>query len=167
MLSEDGEPVIADFGLSRVISQPLREYTNEVMTLHYRPPELVFGEKKYSIGVDLWALGCIFVELFVGEPLFRAKCELELLFKFCQILGTPTIDNCPNLREYYDNPERKTGPPMRLPKNIEGLRLNEILAGYDPKAIDLINKLLTYDPNKRITAKEALKHPFLAPKPAN
>jgi serine/threonine protein kinase len=166
-LTGEGDPVIADFGLSRVIAQPLREYTNEVMTLHYRPPELVFGEKKYSIGVDLWAVGCIFVELFVGEPLFRAKCELELLFKFCQILGTPTIENFPNLKEYYDSPDSKTGPPIRLPKNIEGLRLNEILAGCDSKALDLVNKLLVFDPNKRITAKEALKHPFLVTKATN
>ena len=126
------------------------------MTLYYRSPELVFGENKYSIGIDLWALGCVFAEVITGEALFKAKCELELLFKFTQVLGPISIETCPCIKDFQD----KKGPMFKLPKSVDGPKLTDILNGFDPKGIDLIQKLLHYDPNQRLCAKEALEHPF-------
>lgn len=156
LISETEEPLLADFGLSRIINQPLREYTNEVMTLNYRAPELVFGETCYSIGIDLWALGCIIAEIFLGRPLFKATCELELLFIIFSIIGSPTLDNCPRLPIYLD--KIKTG--FKVPKNLEGPKLKELLGDekVDPRCIDLISRFLMLDANRRITCKEALNH---------
>jgi serine/threonine protein kinase len=82
LLDVNDDIKIADFGLSRVVTQPLRPYTNEVMTMLYRPPELALGEKEYSIGLDIWSLGCIFAEMFLLRPLFNSiNFELELLFE--------------------------------------------------------------------------------------
>lgn len=149
-------PVICDFGLSRTVSQPLREYTNKVSSLGYRAPELLFGETSYSIGVDLWAVGCIFAELLTGFPLFNVKSELELIFKLCSVLGTPCTESFPALASYY-----ATSPAgIVLPKNLEGPRLSEVLVELDSEAIDLISRFLAYNPNKRPSSFEALQHPF-------
>jgi cell division cycle 2-like protein len=155
-MNDKEEPIICDFGLSRIINQPLREYTNGIMTLYYRAPELLFGETKYSIGVDLWALGCMFAEILSGDILFKCKCELELLFKMCTILGTPTFQNFPMLTTYLS--QSPTG--FKLPKDLKGPKLNEILVEFGEDCLDLISRFLIYDPNKRLTCYEAMQHPF-------
>jgi serine/threonine protein kinase len=159
-MNDKAEPIICDFGLSRIINQPLREYTNGIMTLYYRAPELLFGETKYSIGVDLWALGCIFAEILTGEILFKCKCELELLFKMCATLGTPTFQNFPMLITYLS--QSPTG--FKLPKDLKGPKLNEILVEFGEDCLDLISRFLIYDPNKRLTCFEAMQHPFFRTK---
>ena len=77
--ADDYVAKICDFGLSRTIHQPLRTYTTEVMSLWYRCPELLENSNTYSIGVDTWAIGCIFAEMMRGVPLFPARSELEML----------------------------------------------------------------------------------------
>lgn len=156
LIDNEGRPVICDFGLSRTTSQPIRELTNKIMTLNYRAPELLFGENQYSIGVDLWAVGCTFAEMMLGKPLFKVRSELELLFKLCSVLGTPTKESFPNLVTYLM--QSPTG--FILPKNIEGPRLPEVLVNFGEDFIDLISRFLIYNPNKRITCFEAMKHPF-------
>ena len=158
MVSEEGEVIIADFGLSRIISQPLREYTNEVTTLNYRAPELIVGEKKYCIGVDIWSLGCLLSEIVTGEVLFTGTSELELLFQMCRILGTPSPEAFPAFMLYIQG----TPNAMHLPKNLQGPKLEERLGDLSQLGKDLISSMLSFDPNKRITCREALKHPFLS-----
>ena len=80
---------IADFGLARVLSSPFKTLTREVVTLWYRAPELILGLRNYSSSVDIWSVGCIFVELFIGKPLFSGDSEISTLFKIFKILGTP------------------------------------------------------------------------------
>ncbi|KAK6590837.1 cyclin dependent kinase A [Cryptosporidium xiaoi] len=81
---------IADFGLARVLSSPFKTLTREVVTLWYRAPELILGLRNYSSSVDIWSVGCIFVELFIGKPLFSGDSEISTLFKIFKILGTPS-----------------------------------------------------------------------------
>lgn len=89
---------IGDFGLSRIVTQPLRPYTNEVMTMLYRPPELILGEKDYCIGIDIWSIGCIFAELYLGKPLFDdVTGELDLLHRQFELFGTPSDKDWPRM----------------------------------------------------------------------
>ncbi len=77
MINNKKEIKIADFGLARVFSIPIRPYTHEVVTLWYRAPEILLGALEYSTPVDIWSLGCIFVELITKKALFPGNCEID------------------------------------------------------------------------------------------
>ncbi|XP_050375158.1 cyclin-dependent kinase G-2 [Argentina anserina] len=158
LLNNRGELKICDFGLARQYGSPLKPYTHLVVTLWYRAPELLLGAREYSTAIDMWSLGCIMAELLSKEPLFNGKTEVEQLDKIFKILGTPNetiwpgFSKLPGVRVNFVNHQynllrRKfpatsfTGSPV----------LTE--AGFD-----LLNKLLTYDPEKRISADDALNH---------
>jgi serine/threonine protein kinase len=143
---------LADFGLARPISQPLREYTNEVMTLYYRPPELILGEKVYSIGVDIWALGCTFFELFKSEVLFKVSSELELLFSICECFGYPTESSWPGFSELL----RKS--KFCMPNIQQKKSLADRLRGVDINIQNLITEMLVMNPNRRPGLSELLNH---------
>uniref|UniRef100_A0A8R1DLK9 cyclin-dependent kinase n=2 Tax=Caenorhabditis japonica TaxID=281687 RepID=A0A8R1DLK9_CAEJA len=89
LVSDAGIVKIADFGLARSFSFPSRNYTHEVVTLWYRPPEILLGSQRYSTGLDMWSLGCIFAEIASNKPLFPGECEISQLFKIFEIVGTP------------------------------------------------------------------------------
>jgi serine/threonine protein kinase len=72
---------VADFGLARSFLPPFKAYTDKVVTLWYRAPELLLGVSSYSTGIDMWSVGCIFAEMLTREPLFRAESEIGLLHK--------------------------------------------------------------------------------------
>jgi cyclin-dependent kinase 2 len=90
---------IADFGLAKGYYLPGRPLSNEVQTLNYRAPELIMGSTHYGAGVDVWSLGCIFVELVTGNQMFLQKSEIGLLFEIFNIFGTPKVSNWPELAE--------------------------------------------------------------------
>ena len=81
---------IADFGLARAFTLPVPQYTHEVVTVWYRPLEILLGSKLYSVPVDLWGVGCILAEMATGSPLFAGDSEIDTAFKIFQKLGTPT-----------------------------------------------------------------------------
>lgn len=94
---------LADFGLARVYSYPLREYTHEIITLWYRAPEILLGMEKYYPTVDSWSVGCIFYELAHKKCLFCGDSEIDQIFKIFKMLGTPTQSSWPdivNLKEF-------------------------------------------------------------------
>ena len=94
LIDEDERQVkIADFGLARSFGLPLKSYTHEVVTLWYRAPEVLLGQKVYSTGVDIWSVGCIFFELAHRKPLFYGESEIGQIFKIFKCLGTPHEDN--------------------------------------------------------------------------
>ena len=89
---------VADFALVRVLVNPPRQYTTEVITLWYRPPEILMGQRSYTTAVDIWSVGCIFAELLQGKPLFTGLCEIDQLFQIFSKLGTPNPDMWPDFK---------------------------------------------------------------------
>lgn len=159
LLSHKGVLKIADFGLAREYGSPLKEYTPIVVTLWYRSPELLLGVKKYSTAVDMWSVGCIFGELMLMKALFPGKNEKDQLDKIFKDLGTPTDRIWAG---FYDLPLTKNLKFPNFPYNTLRSRFGTYLSD---KGFELINKLLTYDPARRIPADEALKHEFFRETP--
>uniref|UniRef100_A0A8C7XH92 cyclin-dependent kinase n=1 Tax=Oryzias sinensis TaxID=183150 RepID=A0A8C7XH92_9TELE len=115
LINEKGELKLADFGLARAKSVPTKTYSNEVVTLWYRPPDVLLGSSEYSTQIDMWGVGCIFYEMAAGRPLFPGSTvedELHLIFR---LLGTPTEDKWPgisSIEEFksYNFPKYKPQP---------------------------------------------------------
>lgn len=165
LFNNRGELKICDFGLSRQYGSPLKPYTHLVVTLWYRAPELLLGAKEYSTAIDMWSLGCIMAELLAKEPLFNGKTEFDQLDKIFRILGTPNKGIWPGFTSL---------PGVKV--NFVNQRFNKLREKFPPtpfsgrptlseKGFDLLNKLLTYDPEKRITAEEALNHEWFTEVP--
>lgn len=157
LINMEGELKLADFGLARAFGIPVRKYTHEVVTLWYRPPDVLMGNKAYSTTVDLWSVGCIFAEMLNGRPLFPGTTEDDQLLKIFKILGTPTLKSWPTMKDLPDCKIAESMPkyPVQSFKRI-------IRRSDDTAALDLIARLLQVDPLKRISAAEALQHPYFA-----
>ncbi|XP_023717040.1 cyclin-dependent kinase 2 isoform X3 [Cryptotermes secundus] len=143
---------VADFGLARAFGLPVRTYTHEVVTLWYRAPEILLGSKFYSTSVDIWSLGCVFAEMLTRRALFPGDSEIDQLFRIFRTLGTPDEDMWPgvsSLREYRS-----------LFPRWETQDMSEVVPMLDAAGKDLFLKLLTYDPNRRLSAFEALSHEY-------
>lgn len=94
---------LADFGLARAFGIPVKNYTNEVVTLWYRSPDVLMGSRNYSTSVDIWSIGCIFSELINSKPLFQGTSEEDQLFKIFKLRGTPSPETWPGVQNlpYY------------------------------------------------------------------
>jgi cyclin-dependent kinase 2 len=143
---------LADFGLARAFSVPIRTLTHEIETLWYRAPEVLLGQKEYALGVDMWAIGCIFAELIHQSPLFMGDSEIDQIFKIFKFHGTPTEKEWPGVSSLPDF--KQTFPKFKK------CDLKQTLPSLTPVAMDLLMKLVALDPAKRINAKEALEHPY-------
>jgi serine/threonine protein kinase len=153
LIDKKGSLKIADFGLARAFCVPVRQYTHEVVTLWYRAPEILLGSPTYSIPVDMWSVGCIFAELLSKKPIFPGDSEIDQLFKIFRQMGTPTEDiwqGCTSLPDY------KPSFPKWKKQDFE----KKDFENTPSAAIDLLEKMLAYEPAKRISAREALKHPY-------
>lgn len=105
---------VADFGLARAIGIPVRAYTHEVwlgaawqtclqiVTLWYRSPEILLGSQRYSMGVDIWSIGCIFAEMIRRKPIFQGDSEIDQLFRIFRNMGTPTEETWPGVSQLPD-----------------------------------------------------------------
>merc|ERR1719238_1554346 len=155
--SSSGRLKIADFGLARAFSLPIPQYTHEVVTVWYRPLEILLGSKLYSIPVDMWGVGCILAEMATGSPLFAGDSEIDTAFKIFQKLGTPTEAMWPGLTEL---PDFKASFPKWQPKGWVNIR--NTLAQLGTTGIDLLEQLMRYDPSARISARHALQHTYFA-----
>jgi serine/threonine protein kinase len=148
---------IADFGLARAFSLPIPQYTHEVVTVWYRPLEILLGSKLYSIPVDMWGVGCILAEMATGAPLFAGDSEIDTAFKIFQKLGTPTEAIWPGVGEL---PDFKPTFPKWSHKGWANIR--NTLAQVGPRGIELLEQLTAYDPKRRISARAALQHPYFS-----
>jgi len=152
LIDTEGHLKLADFGLSRAFGIPLRHYTHEVVTLWYRAPEILLGQSRYSTPVDIWSAGCIFAEMVTQTPLFPGDSEIDQIFRIFRTLGTPNDLIWPGVTKLPDyQPTFPQNPPQSLAKLFPQL---------EPAGRDLLEKMLQYEPSKRISAKSALEHPF-------
>lgn len=152
LLNKEGLLKISDFGLSRYITLPIRQHSMNVVTLWYRAPELLFGPRYYDLSVDIWSLGLVIGEMVKGEVLFSGDSDIDQLNRIFRVLGTPNEDRMPGIEEL-------TKADVSFAKS-DGIPLAEYLGCDDLLLVDLIEKMLTYDPKKRITAQQALHHPY-------
>jgi len=145
---------LADFGLARTYNLPNKTWTHEVITLWYRPPEILLGCKVYSIYVDIWSIACIFIELINGKPVFKGDSQICQLMHIFKVMGTPTRDN--NIwNDVFKLKYFQHTFPKWKPKNIK-----TVVPNLNQFGCDLLAKMLVLDPKKRITSKQALKHPY-------
>lgn len=152
LITRDGLLKLCDFGLARAFAIPVRQYTHEVVTLWYRAPEILLGSKNYATPVDMWSVGCIFSELATKNPLFPGDSEIDQLYKIFQVLGTPNERTWPGVSQL---PEFVSTFPTWHPQD-----LSKFVPNLEPLGVDLLAKLLEYEPGKRISAKQALEHPY-------
>ncbi|XP_061488139.1 cyclin-dependent kinase 18 isoform X5 [Rhineura floridana] len=153
LINGKGELKLADFGLARAKSVPTKTYSNEVVTLWYRPPDVLLGSTEYSTPIDMWGVGCIHYEMVTGRPMFpgsTVKEELHLIFR---TLGTPTEDSWPGITS---NEEFKA-------YNFTQYRAQPLInhaPRLDTEGIDLLTSLLLYEAKRRTSAELALRHPY-------
>ncbi|KAM7263676.1 hypothetical protein ACFE04_001359 [Oxalis oulophora] len=142
---------IADLGLGRAFTVPIKSYTHEIVTLWYRAPEVLLGSTHYSLAVDMWSVGCIFAEMARRQALFPGDSEFQQLLHIFKLLGTPTDKQWPGVASFRD---------WHVYPLWEAQNLSRAVPSLDPDGVDLLSKMLKYDPAERISAKAALDHPY-------
>uniref|UniRef100_A0AAY4EWZ0 cyclin-dependent kinase n=1 Tax=Denticeps clupeoides TaxID=299321 RepID=A0AAY4EWZ0_9TELE len=160
LINERGELKLADFGLARAKSVPTKTYSNEVVTLWYRPPDVLLGSSEYSTQIDMWGVGCIFYEMAAGRPLFPGSTvedELHLIFR---LLGTPIEENWPGITsneefKSYNFPKYKPQPFINhAPRYCLNKSQLIVLIIY------IYISFYQYESKKRISADESMKHSY-------
>ncbi|KAI8344712.1 serine/threonine-protein kinase pef1 [Chlamydoabsidia padenii] len=155
LINKRGALKLGDFGLARAFGIPVNTFSNEVVTLWYRAPDVLLGSRMYSTSIDIWSAGCIMAEMYTGRPLFPGTTNEDQLQKIFRMMGTPTEQTWPNVSQL---PEFKPNQQYYPPQTIF-----QILPTVDPLGLDLMNRMLQYQPNLRISAKDALNHAYFDP----
>ncbi|EOA24229.1 hypothetical protein CARUB_v10017466mg [Capsella rubella] len=155
LLNANCDLKICDFGLARPTSENdfMTEY---VVTRWYRAPELLLNSSDYTAAIDVWSVGCIFMELMNRKPLFPGKDHVHQMRLLTELLGTPTEADL----GFTHNEDAKRY--IRQLPSFPRQPLAKLFSHVNPMAIDLVDRMLTFDPNRRITVEEALNHQYLA-----
>jgi len=159
LITKTGKLKLADFGLARAFSLSSKEggnrYTNRVVTLWYRPPELLLGDRDYGPPIDMWGAGCIMAEMWTRSPIMQGSTEQHQLTLISQLCGSITPEVWPGVDrlDHYGK--------LELPKN-QKRKVKDRLKAYvrDQYALDLLDKLLNLDPKQRLNSDNALNHDF-------
>lgn len=158
LIDNEGILKIADFGLATFYDPHQKQpMTSRVVTLWYRPPELLLGATSYGVGVDLWSAGCILAELLAGKPIMPGRTEVEQLHKTFKLCGSPS-------EEYwkkYKLPNATLFKPQQPYKRC----VLETFKDFPPPSLPLIDALLSIDPEGRGTGTDALNSEFFSTEP--
>ncbi|CBF86960.1 hypothetical protein AN2489.2 [Aspergillus nidulans FGSC A4] len=190
LVTSSGAIRIGDLGLARLFYKPLNSLFSGdkvVVTIWYRAPELLMGSRHYTPAVDLWAVGCIFAELLSLRPIFKGEeakmdskktvpFQRNQMMKIIDIMGLPHRDNWPGIVHMPEYSQLQSLAMSRAPNHISrtsnlgswyqnclkngGYSVNSSVGTPGDDGFDLLSRLLDYDPTSRITAKEALEHPY-------
>jgi len=164
LINREGELKLADFGLARAFGIPVRSYTHEVVTLWYRAPDVLLGSRKYSTPVDIWSIGCIFAEMCNGRPLFTGTSDKNQLERIFALLGAPDEVSYPGVVELPDWPAMKARLHEKFTQTgksyVRPSDLRHLVKNMSSDGVELLSKMLEFDPAKRITAKAAMEHPY-------
>ncbi|KAL0756620.1 hypothetical protein Bca101_094288 [Brassica carinata] len=145
------EVKICDFGSAKMLI-PGEPNISYICSRYYRAPELIFGATEYTTAIDMWSVGCVMAELFLGHPLFPGETSVDQLVEIIKILGTPAREEIKNMNPRYNDfkfPQIKPQPWHKIFRRQ-----------VPPEALDLGSRLLQYSPNLRCSALEACAHPF-------
>eukprot|EP00731_Ephydatia_muelleri_P002262 Em0001g2262a len=153
LISDAGDLKLADFGLARAKSVPTKTYSNEVVTLWYRPPDVLLGSTDYADNIDMWGVGCIFFEMACGRPMFPGSNVEEELTLIWKIMGTPTEETWPGVTKIEAFVEGRF--PMY---KAESLAVQ--VPRLDKDALSLLEMLLQYQSHNRVAAASAMKHAY-------
>uniref|UniRef100_A0A453I1B1 [RNA-polymerase]-subunit kinase n=1 Tax=Aegilops tauschii subsp. strangulata TaxID=200361 RepID=A0A453I1B1_AEGTS len=158
LLDNNGMLKIADFGLASFFDPSRKQpMTSRVVTLWYRPPELLLGATDYGVGVDLWSAGCILAELLAGRPIMPGRTEVEQLHKIFKLCGSPT--------EEYWKKSKLPHATIFKPQQPYKRRITDTFKDFPQSALRLIETLLAIDPADRLTASSALRSDFFTTEP--
>lgn len=154
---------LIDWGLAEFYHKD-QEYNVRVASRYFKGPELLVDMQDYDYSLDLWSFGCMFAGLiFQKEPIFRGNDNKDQLVKICKVLGTDEFDAFmekygltidPQFRAMIGRHTKKPWSKFLTPENAN--------LANNPEALDLVDKLLRYDPQERLTAREAMEHPYFA-----
>ncbi|KAL5597585.1 hypothetical protein FOVSG1_002716 [Fusarium oxysporum f. sp. vasinfectum] len=150
LINSKGVLKLGDFGLARAFGIPVNTFSNEVVTLWYRAPDVLLGSRTYNTSIDIWSAGCIMAEMFTGRPLFPGTTNEDQIIRIFRIMGTPTERTWPGITQF---PEYKPTFHMYATQD-----LRNILPAIDPNGIDLLQRMLQLRPELRISAHDALQH---------
>ncbi|XP_060595266.1 cyclin-dependent kinase-like 2 isoform X17 [Ruditapes philippinarum] len=154
LVSKNGVVKLCDFGFARTLAQPGEIYTDYVATRWYRAPELLVGDTKYGKAVDIWAVGCLLVEMLTGEPLFPGDSDIDQLYHIVKVFGNLTARH----KEVFMRNPLFVG--MRLPEVREVTPLEKKFSRMSNFSLALIKDCLKLDPDDRPTCSQLLKHEF-------
>ncbi|KAL2812383.1 kinase-like domain-containing protein [Aspergillus granulosus] len=154
LINENCDLKICDFGLAR-LQEP--QMTGYVSTRYYRAPEIMLTWQRYGNKVDMWSVGCIVAEMLLGRPLFPGTDHINQFYLITELLGNPPDEVIDRITT------KNTRRMMKSLANSTPKPLREILPAADDEVISLLEQLLVFDPEQRISAEQGLKHPYMAP----
>jgi negative regulator of PHO system len=152
LINAKGQLKLGDFGLARAFGIPVNTFSNEVVTLWYRAPDVLLGSRTYNTSIDIWSAGCIMAEMYTGRPLFPGTTNEDQLVRIFRIMGTPSERSWPGISQFSEY------KPNLQVFNTQDLRL--ILPQIDPTGIDSLQRMLQLRPELRVSAHDALQHPW-------